>query len=338
MRRYIPKKMILVFTIVFLLLGCFLQLANASDLEKVKKAIKEKKAKWEAGETSISKLPEYEIKLRLGAILDDEIVLGGKPVKPDNSANSNGSKLPRELDWRDKDRQCWVTPVKDQKGCGGCWAFGSIAQLESVKMIAEGTPDPDLDLSEQYIVSCYNNHGCSGAYLYTAYDFLRDTGVPDEECYKYLAKDADTGAPCEDACLQPALVNIDNWSKLAPDVDALKAAVYENPVTVAFYVYEDFLYYKSGVYKHVTGNLLGGHAVCIVGWNHRQHCFIVKNSWGPGWGESGYFNIAYSEVTNEVYFGLQAGKFNMSAPTLAPPRESRPGTLVTVWGKIKNTH
>jgi C1A family cysteine protease len=336
MRRYIPKKVILAFITVFLLLCCFLQFANASDLGKVKKAIKEKKAKWEAGETSISRLPEHERELRLGAILDDEIVLGGKPVKPDNSSKPNGTKLPREFDWRDKDGQNWVTPVRDQGGCGSCWAFGSVAQVESLKMIAEGTPDPDLDLSEQYIVSCDSiNYGCSGGYMYPAYDFLRETGVPDEECYRYLARDADTGAPCENACIEPALVNINYWTRVPADVDLLKAAVYENPVTVCFYVYQDFSYYTGGVYKHVWGELRGGHAVCIVGWNNRG--FIVKNSWGTGWGEAGYFNIAYSEVTNEVRFGMQAGNFDTSPP-LAPPRESRPETLVAVWGEIKKTH
>lgn len=336
MRRSIPKEMILVFITTFLLLCCFLQLANASDLEKVKKAIKEKKAKWEAGETSISRLPEHERQLRLGAILDDEVVLAGKPDKP---AQPNGTKLPREFDWRDKDGQNWVTPVRDQRSCGSCWAFGSIAQLESLKMIAEGRPEPDLDLSEQYIVSCdSSNYGCDGGYMYPAYDFLRDTGVPDEECYRYLARDADTGAPCENACIEPALVNIDYWSRIPTDVDFLKAAVYEHPLTVAFYVYQDFSYYTGGVYKYVWGPLYGGHAVCVVGWNNRGKYFIAKNSWGTGWGESGYFNIAYSEVTSEVRFGLQAGKFDMSAPSPAPPGESRPETLVTIWGKIRNTH
>jgi len=65
MKRSIPKQMILVFITMFLLLCCLLQLANASDLEKVKKAIKKKGAKWEAGETSISRLPEYERELPL---------------------------------------------------------------------------------------------------------------------------------------------------------------------------------------------------------------------------------------------------------------------------------
>jgi len=336
MRRSIPKQMILVFITMFLLLCCFLQLANASDLEKVKKAIKKKGAKWEAGETSISRLPEYERELRLGAILDDEMLLEGKP---DKSAKPNGTRLPKEFDWRDKDGQNWVTPVRDQGGCGSCWAFGSIAQLESVKMIAEGTPDPDLDLSEQYIVSCDSiNYGCSGGYMYPAYDFLRDTGTPDEECYRYLARDADTGALCKDACLDPPLVTINNWSRVALNVDALKAAVYEHPITVAFWVYKDFFYYTGGVYKYAWGELRGGHAVCVVGWNSKGKYFICKNSWGTGWGESGYFNIAYSEVTNEMRFGMQAGNFDMSAPSLAPPRESRPETLVTVWGEIKNSH
>jgi len=64
-------------------------------------------------------------------------------------------------------------------------------------------------------------------------------------------------------------------------------------VTAAFTVYEDFLNYKSGVYKHVSGNALGGHAVKIIGWGDGY--WIVNNSWNDTWGNKGTFNIAFGE-------------------------------------------
>ena len=60
----------------------------------------------------------------------------------------------------------------------------------------------------------------------------------------------------------------------------------------------------------MSGKLVGGHAVLIVGWDDAEECFIVKNSWGENWGENGYFRIAYSQVTNQVRFGMQAIDFD----------------------------
>jgi len=64
-------------------------------------------------------------------------------------------------------------------------------------------------------------------------------------------------------------------------------------VTAAFTVYEDFLNYKSGVYKHVSGSALGGHAVKIIGYG-ADH-WIVNNSWNDTWGDKGTFKIAFGE-------------------------------------------
>jgi cathepsin B len=69
--------------------------------------------------------------------------------------------------------------------------------------------------------------------------------------------------------------------------------VTKGPVTAAFTVYEDFVNYKSGVYKHVTGSALGGHAVKIIGYGVDH--WIVVNSWNETWGDEGTFKIAFGE-------------------------------------------
>jgi cathepsin B len=69
----------------------------------------------------------------------------------------------------------------------------------------------------------------------------------------------------------------------------------EGPLAVAFSVYSDFPTYKSGVYKHTTGQLLGGHAVEMIGWGTDPtggDYWIIKNSWNEQWGDKGYFKIA----------------------------------------------
>ena len=66
-----------------------------------------------------------------------------------------------------------------------------------------------------------------------------------------------------------------------------------------FTVYKDFMSYKKGVYTHETGSVMGGHAVKILGWGHDDKSgldyWICANSWGPKWGEDGYFRIAFGE-------------------------------------------
>ncbi|XP_002120307.4 cathepsin B [Ciona intestinalis] len=65
------------------------------------------------------------------------------------------------------------------------------------------------------------------------------------------------------------------------------------PVEGAFTVYADFPTYKSGVYKHVTGGVLGGHAIRILGWGSENGVayWLVANSWNNDWGDKGYFKI-----------------------------------------------
>lgn len=352
MKKFTYKRIVLICGILFLLSYVFLQIANAGELDDVKKAIKDKGAKWTAGDTSVSNLPDNEKKLRAGAIISGEGAKGAKALATATVPSSwdwrayNGSALPKGN---------YVTPIKDQGSCGSCWAFGSIAQLESVEEIYNKTPyskKSTIDLSEQYLVSCVNCTpcpptvpncgGCNGCYVTSAYDFLVSKGTTNENSYRYCA--CDSSCPTKNITITAKL---SQWALVAQDIDQLKAAVYLHPITVGFYVYNDFFSYKSGVYEHITtgDTLVGGHVVCIVGWDdtapysNGYGCFIVKNSWGTGWGESGYFRIAYSQVTDPlVLFGRVAGNFALAGALPAPPITANLEKVVTLWGNIKSTY
>jgi C1A family cysteine protease len=60
-------------------------------------------------------------------------------------------------------------------------------------------------------------------------------------------------------------------------------------------VFEDFFAYADGIYSHVAGDQVAAHAVCVVGYDDDDKCWIVKNSWGPAFGEEGYFRLAYGQ-------------------------------------------
>ncbi|XP_016121449.1 cathepsin B-like, partial [Sinocyclocheilus grahami] len=77
----------------------------------------------------------------------------------------------------------------------------------------------------------------------------------------------------------------------------MKELFKNGPVEAAFTVYEDFLHYKSGVYQHVSGSVLGGHAIKILGWGEENSVpyWLAANSWNTDWGDNGFFKILRGE-------------------------------------------
>ena len=88
----------------------------------------------------------------------------------------------------------------------------------------------------------------------------------------------------------------------------------DGPVEGTMEVYQDFMSYSSGVYKHTTGSLLGGHAIKIIGWGHdatsNLDYWIINNSWGPTWGMKGVFWIVRGEDNCGIDHGAVAGLAN----------------------------
>ncbi|MFC2060763.1 C1 family peptidase, partial [Chloroflexota bacterium] len=251
---------------------------------------------------------------------------------------------PATLDWRDKDGGDWTTSIKNQGQCGSCWAFGSIGAMESQINIAANEPTIDMDLSEQYLLSC-SGGSCNGWSLEGTLDFLRDTGTTDEAAFPYKADDK---IPCGTATpfIEGRKWKLDNWGWVSlgtPTPDEIKAYLQERPLVTGFNVYEDFLYYSGGIYKHVTGKLLGGHAVSMVGWNDAEQYWICKNSWGTDWGENGWFRIEWGQGNIEysaLYSNFELTKRAISGDAAGTERDFfNPGhdVYVKALGLSENT-
>ena len=209
---------------------------------------------------------------------------------------------PPSWDWRNAEYNGivgnWMTSVKSQGNCGSCWDFAAMGALEAIINIREGYPDIDIDLSEQYLLSCPpDSGGCQGWNAYYAYKYIYEHGgaLP-EDCFPYAANDE---IPCDEKCedWREKLIPIKSYGWYRnPGRDAIKSMVYNHgPVVASMEVYEDFFNYGGGIYRHKYGSYVGGHQVVIVGYNDNQQCWICKNSWGKYWGEDGYFRIAYGE-------------------------------------------
>ena len=260
-------------------------------------SIKSGGAKWVAGETSVSGLSEAQWKDLAG--LDLTPISG--PTAPESSERG----LPSSVDWRDAGGN-FVTPPRNQKSCGSCWAFAMTGALESYVLRKENKPGTDLDLSEQVYISCSSAGSCKGGAIFPR--FLAREGLPLESAYPYTAANGSCSAASPG--WEKTAYKISDWGVVWPLESKIKAALaHYGPLPTSMLVYEDFMHYKSGVYSRVSGKPVGGHAVLIVGYNDQDQCFIVKNSWGPNWGEGGFFRIAYSEMHSRVIFGLSTVAF-----------------------------
>ncbi len=205
--------------------------------------------------------------------------------------------IPPSFDWRTRTAG-GMPPIRNQGGCGSCWAFAAMGALECAIKIQDGH---DVDLSEQWLVSC-NRHGwgCDGgwwAHDYLCYigDQCDSIGAVLEQDYPYTATDA----PC--SCSDPHPYRIETWGYIGaaqgvPIVPAIKLAIMQHgPVTVSVAVDNYFQAYRGGVFTICTAAEIN-HAVVIVGWDDNlgaSGAWIMRNSWGPNWGDSGYMYIAY---------------------------------------------
>ncbi|MBN1998766.1 T9SS type A sorting domain-containing protein [candidate division KSB1 bacterium] len=257
-------------------------------IAEIQQAIKAKGASWQAGETWVSRLSYEERQKLYGADLTP-------PENPKLITLPPVDTLPASFDWREQPGNV-VTPVKNQASCGSCWAFSATAQTESWWKKHYNLPDSTIDLSEQFLLSC-SPGSCDGYGTHLALEFIKNVGLPKETCFRYRANDT---IPCEDACdeWQDQAVTIPGWGFITldePVVENIKLALLYHPVSANYIVYEDFNSYTGGVYEHVWGEVEAGHAILIVGWNDEDQCWICKNSWGPGWGENGYFRIKWGD-------------------------------------------
>lgn len=216
--------------------------------------------------------------------------------------------LPETFDWRNKDGYDWLTPVKDQGACGSCWAFASVAGVEAKIKIVRNDPYFNVDLSEQDLVSCgvpkgyYPDDpdagGCGGAYVSDALRYIKYTGITDELCFPYTASDS----PCKDKCpwWLRRVWKIDSFGYVPGDREVIKEYLVEKGPIVAVVDWGTAYYDSNGILR-CKGTSSERHAVLIVGYNDTGGYWIIKNSWGTGWGESGYGKVGYGECRIEYF-------------------------------------
>ena len=216
---------------------------------------------------------------------------------------------PDAFSWKD---QGVVSGVKDQASCGSCWAFSTVGNLEGLYAIKKGTVKT---FSEQYLVDCdTSDSGCNGGLMERTFTWLKSAGgIMYESDYAYTG----SKGTCKKDTTKFADFKVTGYKKLGTssstfspvDEDEVKEYLYATgPLAIALNA-TPLQTYTGGVLdltasKCSTSGI--NHAVLLVGYGHDSSTdldyWLVKNSWGSSWGESGYFRISRGKSTCGVNY------------------------------------
>ncbi|KFK30309.1 hypothetical protein AALP_AA7G245200 [Arabis alpina] len=261
-----------------------------------------KNATYKLGLTKFTDLTNDEYRsLYLGARTEPaRSVAKGKNVNRKYSAAVNDVVVPESVDWRKKGA---VNPIKDQGSCGSCWAFSTAAAVEGINKIVTGEL---ISLSEQELVDCdiSYNQGCNGGLMDYAFQYImKHGGLKTEQDYPYRG----SNGKCNSFLKNSKVVSIDGYEDVPTnDETALKKAVSYQPVSVAIEAGgRVFQHYQSGIFTGQCGINMD-HAVVAVGYGSENGVdyWIVRNSWGPSWGEDGYIRMERNLVARSGKCGI----------------------------------
>jgi len=274
------------------------------------------KSSWTAGENKGSAV--YGATMRqargmMGALKSPRKIL------PEKTNFDFSTKLPVNFSAITQWPSCSsIGTILDQSACGSCWAFGAKEAIWDRYCIHLNISSTKINVSVDDLVACCDacGMGCGGGFPDAAWDYWVQTGLVTDSCLPYPLPSCDhhlnnSKMPCPSneyptpACPQPKKCSdTEVWQSvihkgksaytITQGMNAMMNEIYTNgPVETAFDVYQDFLSYTGGVYKHTTGPLLGGHAVKILGWGVEDNelYWLVANSWNVHWGLNGFFKI-----------------------------------------------
>lgn len=262
--------------------------------------IRDKGYTWEAADTPLSAMSAPEQAAHLGLQVDPaELRATERAIAAAEQVRAfHAVAAPAAVDWRSNGGN-FVTPIRDQQSCGSCVSFATLASIESRMNIACRTPGGSRDYSEAFLFYCGCGNCCGTGWNFVpALDFCKNTGVAADASFPYTPGNQ----PCK-AGVSP-LFKISGHSSVLAVGDRKNAIAERGPVIAGMEVFQDFYSYRSGVYRHVSGGSVGYHAIACIGYDDAQSCWICKNSWGTGWGDSGFFRIGYGECSIDTQFAF----------------------------------
>jgi C1A family cysteine protease len=282
--------------------------------------IKAENANWIAGNTSVSNLSDVEAKR----------LFGSTDCPQGDMLFEDRTKGLDQWDWRNVNGVNWVGKVLDQGQCGSCVAFGSVATLETQYRINSGLTWLAPSFSPQQLFNCGGGACDSGWYAQSAADTLVNKGIVDSACSPYVSGVTGKDVQCRSiTCNNQVartykITGYDRPSSYGGTASAVKEALKRGPLVTNMTVYNDFMTYTSGIYKSVSNEVAGGHVVSLVGFNDLERYWVIRNSWGPGWGEGGFARISYDDksgIAESTWLYKTAKEDNVISVTSPAERE-----------------
>eukprot|EP01017_Pseudomicrothorax_dubius_P033183 TRINITY_DN4418_c0_g2_i1.p1 TRINITY_DN4418_c0_g2~~TRINITY_DN4418_c0_g2_i1.p1 ORF type:complete len:338 (-),score=58.81 TRINITY_DN4418_c0_g2_i1:77-1090(-) len=199
--------------------------------------------------------------------------------------------IPTDFDGRTVWPDC-VQPIRSQGRCGSGYAFGATGSVED-RFCFQSEGKIKIRLSPQDLIDCdWDDSGCKAGWPSNAWYWIRDFGVPTEECYPYEG----TAYGCRGTCADGSKMAV--WKVKTVrgynTLDDVKLDIMtKGPLETTFRVYTDFYAYTSGIYIPQSVQLVGFHSVKVIGWgvSNGTSYWLAQNSFGEDWGENGYFRI-----------------------------------------------
>lgn len=266
---------------------------------------------WKAGHTSLMDLPEEELACMLSSCMlkwdSEELVENRKNA----IVFDDLEEIPRRFDWRNVNGKNYVTPIKNQKQCGSCVAFATIASIESCLRIAYGCSVDNTMLPTLSEANAYYCRGgdCSGVTLSTVLKNVEAIGVVPEKNMKYFTIKKGSTIECYSDCSgkrgtknckitggnpDSLITKLYSYNNISGIDHMKKAIVKYGPIIAGFSTGASIIAYQDGVYKPLDDEeIFSDHAVCFIGYDDDKRCFIYKNSWGKNWGNKGFGELSY---------------------------------------------
>lgn len=230
--------------------------------------------------------------------------------KFDNYASIGNVKVPTFLDWNQISP---LTPVKDQKKCNSCYVFSATSALEAHNGINNNSSQT---LAEQEILDCSSeNSGCTGGQPYLVYDYVIQNGLAYDTDYAYTAKAATCKA--NNISSSRKFDSLRGYVFPKPGVLNVIKALQYGPVVILMHASNELKYYYDGIYEGqgCTEDDTPNHSAMIYGYDLTAETpyFMLKNNWGTGWGDNGYYKMAIGPLTssNMGYCLLAQTRYNV---------------------------